>query len=80
MPMVLGIIDQGDTIDKKIASCNMNQRFMFVYIGSGGSYGRRGCRTVVERTSTGQREAILAVRKFELPSWTVLSSLISMAL
>ena len=31
---------------------------MFVYIGSSGNYGRRSCRTVVERTFAGQRKTL----------------------
>lgn len=41
----------------------MNQRFVFVYIGSGGSYGRRGSRTVVDRTFAGQRETLFGRQK-----------------
>ncbi len=63
VPMVFGIVDQRDAVDQQIASRNMNQRFVFVYIGSGGSYGRRGSRTVVDRTFAGQRETLFGRQK-----------------
>ena len=58
VPMVFGIVDQRDAVDQQIASRNMNQRFVFVYIGSGCLYGRSCRRTVVDRTFAGQRETI----------------------